>query len=121
MTARRPYVSTVLIVEDDPVTLVALTMLLEAVGFEVTAETSVVSALRRLRGGVPDLELLVLDHDLPDGTGAEVAAVAGYLRPGTRIVMHTSRLLDVPPAGVDVVVRKAPGFVALLDAIPLAA
>ena len=112
--------SAVLIVEDDPVALVALTMLLEGEGYAVTAETSVSSALRRLRT-LPELELVVLDHDLPDGSGAEVAAVATFLLPGTRIVMHTARHLDAVPAGVDLLVRKSPGFTELLGALPTAA
>jgi CheY-like chemotaxis protein len=104
----------VLLVEDDPVTLVMATLVLESLGHHVVAETTVAGALGRLT--MPDASFvrLVVDHDLPDGTGAQVAAVALILMPSVPVVLHTSRRdLHVVPLGVTRMVQKGPGLAPL--------
>jgi CheY-like chemotaxis protein len=101
---------TVLLVEDDPVALVMATLVLESLGHSVVAETTVAGALSRLTAGDVSFERVVVDHDLPDGNGAQIAAVALILMPDVPVVLHTSRHdLHVIPLGVTRMVQKAPG------------
>ena len=112
---------TVLLVEDDPVTLVMATLVLESLGHSVVAETTVAGSLRRLTAPGASFIQLVVDHDLPDGTGAQVAAVALILMPDVPVVLHTSRRdLHVLPLGVHRMVQKAPGLATLLQVMSAA-
>jgi CheY-like chemotaxis protein len=114
-TDQERHMGTVLLVEDDPVALVMATLVLESLGHEVVAETTVAGALRRLTAPQAGFVRVVVDHDLPDGTGAQVAAVALVLMPEVPVVLHTSRYdLHVLPLGVTRMVRKAPGLAPLL-------
>jgi len=111
----------VLLVEDDPVTLVMATLVLESLGNSVVAETTVAGALRRLTAPDASFVQVVVDHDLPDGTGAQVAAVALILMPEVPVVLHTSRRdLHVMPLGVTRIVLKAPGLGPLLEVMSAA-
>ena len=111
----------VLLVEDDPVTLVMATLILESLGHQVVAETTVAGALRRLTVADASFVQVVVDHDLPDGTGAQVAAVALILMPEVPVVLHTSRRdLHVIPLGVTRLVQKAPGLAPLLQVVSAA-
>lgn len=107
----------VLLVDDDPVVRVAVQNVLSALGDVVVCAPDVRTALALLALSDERFDQVVLDHDLPDGTGAEVAGVLAVLQPGASVVMHTSRQLDALPFGVDRVVRKAPGFGTLFDAL----
>ena len=111
----------VLVVEDDPVVLVAMTFLLEDLGYAVTAETTVAGGLVRLLSTQQQYAQIVLDHDLPDGKGTEVALVAATVQPSTPVTLHTASAPSGRPAGVSVVVPKTPGLSALLEVIPAAA
>lgn len=64
-----------LVAEDDPEIRRVLVELLSDAGYAVAAVSSVGEALRELEAS-PGVELLVLDHWLPDGTGAEVCRTA---------------------------------------------
>lgn len=107
----------VLLVDDDPVMRVAVQNLLSVLGHEVLAAVDVGSALALLSAGTHTFDQVVLDHDLPDGTGVEVAAVVQLLQPQARVVMHTSRTLERPPAGVHRLVRKCVGLDPLWDVL----
>jgi CheY-like chemotaxis protein len=112
---------TVLLVEDDPVALVMATLVLESLGHSVVAETTVEGALRRLTAADASFVRVVVDHDLPDGNGAQVAAVALILMPDVPVVLHTSRHdLHVVPLGVTRLVQKAPGLAPLLQVMAAA-
>lgn len=60
----------ILIVEDDPDTLLALTIRLETNGFAVLHAVDVMTAISMARAESPDL--IVLDLGLPDGDGYTV-------------------------------------------------
>jgi DNA-binding NarL/FixJ family response regulator len=88
---------TVLIVDDHPSFRASARMLLEAEGFEVIGEAedgrSALSAVRALR---PDVVLL--DVQLPDIDGIEVAAQLAANGSGPAIVLTSSRdLADLGP------------------------
>ena len=106
----------VLIVDDDPVVRVALENLMAALDWDVTSVPDVTSALLAL---LPDeqggYDAAVLDHDLPDGSGTEVAQVLALMHPGAHVVMHTSRDLLCLPGGVATLVPKRRGPLAVLD------
>lgn len=61
----------VLVVEDDPGTLYVLSAIFTRMGWSVQTAHTVAEALRCLAGGLPPC-LLILDLDLPDGTGLAV-------------------------------------------------
>jgi CheY-like chemotaxis protein len=107
----------VLLVDDDPVMRVAVQNMLSVLGHEVLAAVDVGSALALLSAGTHVFDQVVLDHDLPDGTGVEVAAVVRLLQPQARVVMHTSRTFDQRPAGVHRLVRKSVGLDPLWDVL----
>ena len=109
--------SLVLVVEDDPVIRVAVQNLAAVLGHDVVSVDCVEDALALLQGSATQYDQVVLDHDLPDGTGREVAFALSVLQPDARVIMHTSRVLSEPPYGVDTVVRKVPGLTELLDAL----
>ncbi len=78
----------VLIVEDDPDILMAVTDAMEEEGYEVSAAFDISVAEAMLREGMPDVA--IVDHGLPDGTGDEFAAKlkAGGTR---KIIMYTAQ------------------------------
>jgi PAS domain S-box-containing protein len=70
----------VLLVEDHPDTIRVMERLLTALGMRVTTAGSVESALDALRAA--DVDLLISDIGLPDGTGHDLVMNAHRLRPG---------------------------------------
>ena len=101
--------NTILIVEDDPALVHAISRNLAIRGHGGVSATSVAEALAALQGGCP--ALLVLDIDLPDGSGWEVlralraggctdtpAIVISALRPNPRLVkeLHCIAELEKP-------------------------
>jgi len=56
-----------LVVEDNPDAAETLVMLIEMEGFQAVAAESLAAARRQLAIRVPDI--LLLDHELPDGSG----------------------------------------------------
>jgi diguanylate cyclase (GGDEF)-like protein len=63
----------ILIVDDDPSILVFIQMLLERSGYNITTATNVKNALQLL--GELTFDLALIDKNLPDGTGLDIAQV----------------------------------------------
>ena len=103
---------TVLLVDDDPVVVMLLAALLGAEGWQVAEAASLADAERALAAHVP--EVVVLDEQLPDGSGTALAARLSELAPGAHVVLHSGERRDVLPAGVHAVVPKG-STDALLD------
>jgi DNA-binding NarL/FixJ family response regulator len=98
----------VLIVDDHPSFRASARTLLEAEGFEVVGEADTgVAALRAAKELRPDLVLL--DVQLPDFDGFEVAARLGQLDDPPQIVLTSSR--DVSDYGRCIADSGARGFV----------
>jgi CheY-like chemotaxis protein len=76
----------VLIVDDDPATRRALTGLLEADGFDVTAASNSLEALARLENETA-WDALVTDHVMPGMPGLELAKRARALWPAIRTIV----------------------------------
>lgn len=84
------HVATVLIVDDHPTFRAAARTLLQAEGFTVVGEAedgaSAIAAIERLRP-----EVVLLDVQLPDMNGFEVAAISSRAHPEVQIVLTSSR------------------------------
>ena len=102
----------VLLVDDDPVVLVLLSALLSGEGWQVAEAASLAEAERALAGGAP--AVVVLDEQLPDGSGTALAARLAELAPQAHVVLHSGEHRSVLPPGVHVVVPKG-ATDALLD------
>ncbi len=79
--------ATILVVDDDPVDIKALQLLLEHFGYTVETARSGPEALERLAASSPDL--VVADVRMPGMTGLEVVSESARLRPGIPVVLIT--------------------------------
>ncbi len=79
--------TTILAVDDDPVDIKALQLLLENWGFSVDTAQSGRDALARLKETEPDL--IVADVRMPGMTGLDVVTESARLRPGIPVVLIT--------------------------------
>ena len=86
----RPH-STLLLVEDDPVTARALSRLFTAHGFSVQAAPTLAEALARLDDG---FGRIVLDLGLPDGDGLDVLGEVVRREIPSRVVITTGQSQD---------------------------
>ena len=102
----------VLLVDDDPVVRMLAAALLGAQGWRVREADSVAAAERAL---ADPPSVVVLDDQLPDGSGADLAGRLAQLAPGAHVVLHTGRPPAEPPPGVHAVVAKSGPPDALLD------
>lgn len=76
----------VLIVEDDPDVMMAMTEAMEEEGHTVLAATGISAADEMIKTGLPDVA--IIDHGLPDGTGDQFAARL-QAEGNTKIIMHS--------------------------------
>lgn len=80
----------ILVAEDDPLTLATLTALFEAAGAETGPCERPDDALEALHGDPDSWDLLVTDYDMPGMTGAELAAAAAQVRPDLPVLLCTA-------------------------------
>lgn len=86
---------TVLLVEDEPRVRAVTSRILEQAGYRVLEATGVAQAVKLTRSEQNQIELLLTDLVLPDGSGADVAERVVALRPGIR-VLFVSGYTDDP-------------------------
>ena len=103
----------VLVVEDDESSRILMTAILESRGHQVRAVPGVTAALEVLEvhapgtGGVPEIEVLVTDVGLEDGSGWELAATARARWPRLRVGVVTGwDPATDPGVDTDFVLRK---------------
>lgn len=96
-TPDRPARLVVLCIDDEPNLLTIRQLVLAAAGYEVIATTDGSSGLALFKEHRVDL--VILDHFLPDKPGAEVAAEMKRANPEVPIILMTG-LLD-PPEGAE--------------------
>jgi two-component system response regulator RegA len=116
--------TTVLVVEDDPIYRRALGDTLTDAGFSVILAECVADAVERARSGAPDLALV--DLRLPDGSGIDVVRQLPECAVSCRAVMLSGHA-TIPAAveamragAVDFLTKPVPGqeiVAALLDAL----
>ena len=78
----------VLLIDDDPGVSEVIGLLLEREGYGVQRAGTVKEAIGRVEAG--ELDVVVTDLKLPDGTGLEVIGAIRARRPGLPIIMITS-------------------------------
>ena len=77
----------VLVVDDEPVIRLFLQELFEDEGYYVLTAQSIADGLAKLRGN--DLNLVLTDKNLPDGTGFEIVHAAKELQPPCEAILIT--------------------------------
>lgn len=98
----------VLVVDDDALMRYAVRAPASALGHQVVVEDCFRAALARLVWGDEEFGLAVLDQELPDGLGEDIAAHLAVLQPDAAVVLHTGNPPERQPFGVHHVV-PAPG------------
>jgi two-component system cell cycle sensor histidine kinase/response regulator CckA len=84
----------VLILDDDAGVLELTSLYLKARGFSTLTCHSAASALERFQGIGGDLEVLVADVTLSDGSGVEVAVQLEALAPGLKILFVSGYAIE---------------------------
>ncbi|MFN8570956.1 MAG: response regulator [Gemmatimonadaceae bacterium] len=77
----------VLVVEDEELVRRMTQRTLERVGYQVTVARSAEEALDLVRGGMPNLDLLLTDIVMPGMNGRDLARTIATERPGTRVLL----------------------------------
>lgn len=93
----------ILAVDDDPLILMNMAVMLEDLGHNVTEATSGRSALELYTASY-DWDLVVTDHSMPGMTGTELAKQLRQVRPDLPIVL-ASGYTDLPPGSVPELLR----------------
>jgi len=81
----------ILLVDDDPLIRDILPPMLEQLGHHVETTSSGLEAVRRLGAGL-EVDLVILDHNMPGMTGAETLPRIFQLRPAVRVLIATGFL-----------------------------
>lgn len=100
------------LVDDDPVMLRLLEAAFVEAGYVVTAVAETVAAATATIE--PTLELLITDHDLPDGVGSEVAEAARAVAPDVVAILYSASAGRGPNGPFDARLEKGAGLQVLL-------
>lgn len=103
-----------LVVDDDSLARLLLGQLLGAEGWDVVSVATLAEARALLARGAA-YDVVVLDGELPDGTGQQLAAQLPALLPAAHVVLHSGHVATGRPPGVSAVVPKGDGVDALLE------
>lgn len=82
--------SDVLIVEDDPVQREEMAGFLARVGLSVAVAATCAAALAKAKGAAP--KVVIIDYNLPDGTGLDLAEKIRGLLPQAAIMLASARV-----------------------------
>jgi len=101
--ARQPFqrgTERILVVDDDAMQVLAMTKLLEHLGYRVVGMTNAVQALERFREGPDAFDLAIMDQTMPRLAGDEMAREILRTRPGFPVILCTgyTETLDEPQA-----------------------
>lgn len=106
---------TILCVDDHRGTLASLTSILRGHGYRcITAENSIEADRRFVANPI---DLVIIDHGLPDMNGSAVAVRMKYIRPVLTLMLTGSPELISKPPGIDLLLAKPIEPDALLTAI----
>lgn len=107
----------VLCVDDNALAIHLLSLILQQQGYDVLTSPDPITAIKILKEGAVDLALL--DYEMPQMNGAELAAVVKCSGLATRVILFSGSPSVAPDdlTFVDRFVRKSEGVEALLEAI----
>jgi CheY-like chemotaxis protein len=112
----------VLIVDDEPLIVQTLALLLRRLGYNASGETSSVRALERVRSAPDAVDVLLTDQMMPEMTGDVLAQQVRAIRPDLPIVIMTGYSAIASPEradelGISAVLHKPLGAPELRAAI----
>ncbi len=112
--------ATVIVIDDDKAVRETTSALLEAAGYSVLAAGDGPQALRMLQ--LHDIDVALLDLNLPGMTGLETFLGALHLRPGMRVIAHSSYRTPedsgkLQAAGVGEFLQKPAGRLQILQTV----
>ena len=84
----------VLYVDDDEMMVVMVEGLLQRAGYRVTVRANAAGALEALHRQADDIDIVVTDYNMPQGSGLDVAHAARALRPGLPVVISSGYLSE---------------------------
>lgn len=90
-TAALHKVLRILVVDDDALVRSVLPDMIEHLGHRVETASSAMEAIRRLNAGM-EVDLIILDHNMPGMTGADALPRILQLRPSARVLLATGFL-----------------------------
>ena len=106
-----------LCIDDDEMTLAVMRLILETNGFSIRIATNWNCALNAFKEA--PIDLVLLDYELPDMKGHEVAELIRRLKPEVPIILHSGSS-DVPEIAIrltDAVIPKGVEPCALIASI----
>ena len=81
---------TILLVDDDLISLVRLKMILERRGYRVIAEPEARLALALIQNRMQEIDLVITDYRMPDMDGLEFSLALKHASPGTPLILITA-------------------------------
>ena len=94
----------VLVIDDEPLVLRSVSMVLTSAGYEVESAASGAEALNRMKG--EHFDLVVTDWKMPYMHGDRVAGEIRKRSPLTPVLLLTGSIMEAPPSGFDAVLFK---------------
>ncbi|MFQ6113749.1 MAG: ATP-binding protein, partial [bacterium] len=79
----------ILVVDDEKQVTAMVRDMLEALGYDITAQTSGVEALEQFRAQPDKFDLVITDQTMPEMTGIELAEQVVHLRPDIPVILVT--------------------------------
>ncbi len=101
----------ILFVDDDESLVALFTKLLQGLGHTVNGQSQSLNALRVFSEEPDEFDLAILDHDMPELTGLELAERFRRIRPGFPVMLYSGHLdalteERIAAAGISHVVLK---------------
>ena len=109
-------------VDDDTLLTDLVSRQLARAGHQVETHSDPLQALRRLSDGGPPFDVLVVDHNMPQMSGLDLADAARRLQPGMPVILTSAVVTDHLQAsaagrGIARVVEKSGSVQQLVDTI----
>jgi CheY-like chemotaxis protein len=108
MASKSLGLSTVIVVDDDPVHLELSSTVVEAHGFEVLTASTPTDAILAVAAAGEKIRFAILDYNMPLMNGCGLAKHLRAINPAIKIILH-SGAIDIPPgemSGIDAFVAK---------------
>lgn len=109
-----PYIGgtgTVLVIEDDELVMDATKKMLERLGYRVLEATTGAESLKMVREHQGEIDLAMLDIQLPDMHGRDIYPLLMQYRPGLKVIVYSGYSIEGPAqeilnAGAEVFLQK---------------